>query len=51
MGGLDVAAGVKKMKIAMDEEAGAHLDIPIERVNIHASLGSQGRTAIEIGYV
>ena len=42
--------GVKKMKITMDEKAGAHLDVPIEGVNISASLGSQGKTTIEVEY-
>ena len=42
--------GVKKMKITMDGIAGAHLDIPVEGVNISASLGSKGNTTIEVEY-
>lgn len=42
--------GVKKMKITMDEQAGAHLDIPVEGVKVSASLGSKGKTTIEVEY-
>jgi hypothetical protein len=42
--------GVKKMKIVLDEKAGIHLDVPIEGVKINASVGSQGKTTIEVEY-
>lgn len=42
--------GVKKMKIIMDEQAGAHLDAPIEGVKISAGIGSKGKTTIEVEY-
>ncbi|WP_313402129.1 hypothetical protein [Stenotrophomonas sp.] len=42
--------GVKKMKITMDEQAGAHLDIPVEGVKITAGIGTKGKTTIEIEY-
>jgi len=42
--------GVKKMKITMDEQAGAHLDIPVEGVKISAGIGSKGKTTIEVEY-
>lgn len=42
--------GVKKMKITMDEQAGAHLDIPVKGVKVSASLGSKGKTTIEVEY-
>lgn len=42
--------GVKKMKITMDEQAGAHLDIPIEGVKVSAGIGSKGKTTIEVEY-
>lgn len=42
--------GVKKMKITMDEKAGAHFNVPIEGINISVSLGSQGKTTIEVEY-
>src|SRR5690554_4156274 len=42
--------GVKKMKITMDEQAGAHLDIPVEGVKVSAGLGSKGKTTIEVEY-
>ncbi|MFC4298384.1 hypothetical protein ACFO0J_10065 [Castellaniella hirudinis] len=42
--------GVKKMKIIMDEQAGAHLDIPTEGVKVSAGLGSKGKTTIEVEY-
>lgn len=42
--------GVKKMKIVMDEQAGAHLNVPIEGVSISASMGSKGKTTIEVEY-
>lgn len=43
-------SGVKKMKITMDGKAGAHFNCPIEGVNIQASLGTQGKTTIEVEY-
>lgn len=43
--------GVKKMKIIMDEQAGMHLDIPLEGVKVSAGLGSKGKTTIEVEYV
>lgn len=43
--------GVKKMKITMDEQAGAHLDIPVEGVKVSAGIGSKGKTTIEVEYV
>lgn len=42
--------GVKKMKITMDEQAGVHLNIPVEGVKISAGIGSQGKTTIEVEY-
>lgn len=42
--------GVKKMKITMDEQAGAHLDIPVEGVKVSAGIGSKGKTTIEVEY-
>ena len=42
--------GVKKMKITIDEQAGAHLDIPVEGVKISAGIGSKGKTTIEVEY-
>ncbi len=42
--------GVKKMKVTMDEKAGAHLDVPIEGIKVSASLGTQGKTVIEVEY-
>jgi len=42
--------GVKKMKITMDEQAGAHLNIPVEGVKVSASIGSKGKTTIEVEY-
>jgi hypothetical protein len=42
--------GVKKMKITMDEQAGAHLDIPIEGVKVSIGIGSKGKTIIEVEY-
>ncbi|MNL27540.1 hypothetical protein D3C87_1491370 [compost metagenome] len=42
--------GVKKMKIIMDEQAGAHLDVPVEGVKISAGIGSKGKTTIEVEY-
>ena len=42
--------GVKKMKVTMDEKAGAHLDVPTEGVKLSASLGTQGKTIIEVEY-
>ena len=41
---------VKKMKITMDEQAGAHLDIPVEGVKITAGIGSKGKVTIEVEY-
>lgn len=43
-------SGVKKMKITMDEQAGAHLDIPVEGVKVNAGIGSKGKTTIEVEY-
>lgn len=42
--------GVKKMKIVMDEQAGAHFDVPLEGVKISAGIGSKGKTTIEVEY-
>lgn len=42
--------GVKKMKITMSEQAGAHLDIPVEGVNLSAGIGSKGKITIEVEY-
>ena len=42
--------GVRKMKVTMDEKAGAHLDVPIEGIKVSASLGTQGKTVIEVEY-
>ena len=42
--------GVKKMTITMDEQAGVHLGVPIEGVNISASIGSKGKTTIQVEY-
>jgi len=42
--------GVKKMTIIMDEKAGFHFDVPVEGVKVNASLGSQGKTTIEVEY-
>lgn len=43
-------SGVKKMKIILDEQAGAHLDIPVEGVKVNAGIGSKGKTTIEVEY-
>lgn len=43
-------SGVRKMKITMDEKAGAHLDLPIEGVKVSAGIGSKGKTTIEVEY-
>lgn len=43
-------SGVKKMKITLDEKAGFHFDVPVEGVKVSASLGSQGKTTIEVEY-
>lgn len=42
--------GVKKMKITMDEQAGAHIDVPVEGIKVSAGLGSKGKTTIEVEY-
>lgn len=42
--------GVKKMKIILDEKAGFHFDAPIDGVRVNTSIGSQGRTTIEVEY-
>jgi hypothetical protein len=42
--------GVKKMKITMDEQAGAHLDIPLEGVKVSGGIGSKGKITIEVEY-
>lgn len=42
--------GVKKMTITMSEQAGLHLDVPIEGVNITYGLGSKGKTIVNVEY-
>jgi hypothetical protein len=42
--------GVKKMKIILDDKAGFHFDMPVEGAKINASLGSSGKTTIEVEY-
>lgn len=42
--------GVKKMKITMDEQAGVHFESPIEGAKIAFSVGSKGKTTLEVEY-
>lgn len=42
--------GAKKMKITLDEQAGAHLDVPLEGVKVSAGIGSKGKITIEVEY-
>jgi hypothetical protein len=43
-------SGVDSMTIVMDEKAGAHFSVPIEGVEISASLGSKGKVTIDVKY-
>lgn len=42
--------GVKKMKITIDEQAGVHFESPIEGVKVAFSVGSKGKTTLEVEY-
>ena len=42
--------GVKKMTITMSEQAGFHLDVPMEGVNITCGVGSKGKTIVNVEY-
>ena len=42
--------GVKKMKITMDEQAGVHFESPIEGAKVAFSVGSKGKTTLEVEY-
>lgn len=42
--------GAKKMTIIMEEKAGFHFSVPLEGLNLTSSLGSQGKTTIQVEY-
>ncbi|UVK81318.1 hypothetical protein LOY46_17285 [Pseudomonas sichuanensis] len=43
-------SGAKKIKVTIDQQAGANLNVPIEGVNISAMVGSNGKMSLEIEY-
>lgn len=43
-------SGAKKIKVTIDQQAGANLNVPIEGVNISAMMGSNGKMSLEIEY-
>lgn len=43
-------SGAKKIKVTIDQQAGANLSVPIEGVNISAMVGSNGKMTLEIEY-
>lgn len=42
--------GVKKMTITMDEQAGIHIESPIEGAKLNFLVGSKGKTKVEVEY-
>ncbi|QIH07606.1 MULTISPECIES: hypothetical protein [unclassified Pseudomonas] len=43
-------SGAKKIKVTIDQQAGANLNIPIDGVNISAMMGSNGKMTLEVEY-
>ncbi len=41
---------VKRMKITMDNEAGVHLNLPIEGCNIEFKVSTEGKTLVDVEY-
>ncbi|MFK3815069.1 hypothetical protein ACI2KG_00410 [Pseudomonas sp. NPDC089407] len=42
--------GAKRVKVTLDQEAGANLNVPIEGVNVSAKVGSNGKMTLEVEY-
>lgn len=43
-------SGAKKIKVTIDQQAGANLSVPIEGINISAMVGSNGKMTLEVEY-
>jgi len=43
-------SGAKKIKVTIDQEAGAHIKAPFEGVKISAMMGSKGKMTLEVEY-
>lgn len=43
-------SGAKKIKVTIDQQAGANFSAPIDGVNISAMLGSNGKMTLEVEY-
>ena len=43
-------SGAKKIKVTIDQQAGANFSVPIEGVNISAMVGSTGKMTLEVEY-
>lgn len=44
------AAGAKRIKVTVDQKAGANLNVPLDGLNISAMLGSNGKMTLDVEY-
>ena len=43
-------SGARKIKVTIDQQAGANLDIPVEGARVSAMMGSKGKMTLEVEY-
>ncbi|WP_256831757.1 hypothetical protein [Pseudomonas sp. Pse1] len=44
------ASGAKRVKVTLDQKAGANLSVPIDGVNVSAMVGSNGKMTLDVEY-
>lgn len=44
------ASGAKRIKVTLDQKAGANLNVPIDGLNISAMVGSNGKMTLDVEY-